>query len=176
NDDMMINNNLGGLPVQVIVNRDRWQETEADSGSPFNDVIKGTDGVVGLPRVIGAGTGGFQGCDVLDQAGLDRIKGLDALVPPLTGDVALPQPGVDPLNSISGSTSIIGLSASGRCPLQGAFWGEVDIERGGAGSDTFTGRQGNDIIDGDQELQIRISVRTNPADPATEIGTTDLME
>jgi Ca2+-binding RTX toxin-like protein len=176
NDDMMINNNLAGLPVQLVVNRDRWQETEADSGSPFNDVIKGTDGVVGLPRVIGAGTGGFQGCDVLDQAGLDRIKGLDALVPPLTGDVALPQPGVDPLNSISGSTSIIGLSASGRCPLQGAFWGEGDIELGGAGSDTFTGRQGNDIIDGDQELQIRISVRTNPADPATEIGTTDLME
>ena len=43
---MMINNNLGGLPIQVIVNRDRWQETEADSGGPFNDVIKGTDGVL----------------------------------------------------------------------------------------------------------------------------------
>ena len=43
---MMINNNLGGLPIQVIVNRDRWQETEADSGWTFNDVIKGTDGVL----------------------------------------------------------------------------------------------------------------------------------
>ncbi|MCU1377124.1 MAG: heme peroxidase, partial [Acidimicrobiales bacterium] len=41
-DDMMINNNLGGLPIQLIVNRDRWQETEADSGGKFNDTIKGT--------------------------------------------------------------------------------------------------------------------------------------
>ena len=40
-DDMEINNNLLNLPIQVVVNRDRWQETEADSGSPFNDVIKG---------------------------------------------------------------------------------------------------------------------------------------
>ncbi len=32
-DDMKINNNLVGLPIQIVVNRDRWQETEADSGS-----------------------------------------------------------------------------------------------------------------------------------------------
>ena len=42
-DDMEINNNLLNLPIQVVVNRDRWQETEADSGSPFNDIIKGDD-------------------------------------------------------------------------------------------------------------------------------------
>ena len=28
-DDMEINNNLAGLPLPVVVNRDRWQETEA---------------------------------------------------------------------------------------------------------------------------------------------------
>ena len=27
--------------IQMVVNRDRWQETEADSGSEFNDVIRG---------------------------------------------------------------------------------------------------------------------------------------
>ena len=32
-DDMMINNKLAGVPIPVVVNRDRWQETEADSGS-----------------------------------------------------------------------------------------------------------------------------------------------
>ena len=64
----------------------------------------------------------------------------------------------------------------GRCPLSGPFWGEGDILLGGAGSDSITGRAGDDIIDGDQELRVRISVRTNPANPATEIGTTDLME
>ena len=39
---MMINNILVGVPIQIVVNRDRWQETEADSGSSFNDVIMGT--------------------------------------------------------------------------------------------------------------------------------------
>src|SRR4051812_31036034 len=165
NDDMMINNNLGGLPIQVVVNRDRWQETEADSGSSFNDVIKGTSGIIGTPRVVGGK--GFTGCDVLDQAGVDRIKGLVAILPPLTGDVNQPQPD---------AASVVSLSAAGRCPLSGAFWGEGDIELGGAGSDTFTGQQGNDIIDGDRELRVRISVRTDPANPLTEIGSTDLME
>jgi Ca2+-binding RTX toxin-like protein len=160
-DDMMINNNLGGLPIQVIVNRDRWQETEADSGSKFNDVIKGTDGVVATPRLIGGA--GFQGCDAIDQAGLDRIKGLAALLPPVTSW----------LGTAAETTS---LSASGRCPLSGPVWGEGDILLGGAGSDTITGRAGNEIIDGDRELRIAISVRTNPADPATETGRTDLME
>ena len=32
-DDMKINQQLVGLPIQLVVNRDRWQETEADSGS-----------------------------------------------------------------------------------------------------------------------------------------------
>jgi hypothetical protein len=41
NDDMEINNNLVGVPIQVVVNRDRWQETEGDSGSKL-DVKPGT--------------------------------------------------------------------------------------------------------------------------------------
>src|SRR4051812_20356769 len=81
NDDMMINNNLGGLPIQVIVNRDRWQETEADSGGDGNDVIKGTDGVLSTPRFISGA--GFQGCDAIDTAGLNRITGLSAILPPV---------------------------------------------------------------------------------------------
>ena len=32
-DDMKINQQLAGLPLPVVVNRDRWQETESDSGS-----------------------------------------------------------------------------------------------------------------------------------------------
>lgn len=28
---MEINNNLNGVPIEVVVNRDRWQETEADA-------------------------------------------------------------------------------------------------------------------------------------------------
>ncbi|MEP7089988.1 MAG: peroxidase family protein [Nocardioidaceae bacterium] len=160
-DDMMINNNLGGLPIQLIINRDRWQETEADSGGPLNDTIKGTDGVLSTPRLISGG--GFTGCDAIDQAGLDRISGLSDLLPP----VATWQ---------GTAAEVAALSASGACPLSGKVWGEGDILLGGPGSDTITGRSGDEIIDGDKELRVAISVRTNPADPTSEIGTTDLME
>jgi Ca2+-binding RTX toxin-like protein len=161
NDDMMINNNLGGLPIQVIVNRDRWQETEADSGGASNDVIKGTDGVLATPRLIGGA--GFQGCDALDQAGVARIKGLDALLPPVAQ-----WPGT--------AAAVAALSVPGFCPLTGPVWGEGDILIGGGGSDTITGRGGDEIIDGDKSLEVHISVRTDPANPVTETGRTDLME
>ncbi len=154
-DDMTINNFLGGLPTPVVVNRDRWQETEGDSGSAFADVIKGTNEI--HSQVGGAG---FTGCDVLDQAGVDRINGLAALLPPLTGALA----------------PVVAASAAGECPLEGPIWGDGDILLGGGGSDTITPRGGDDIIDGDKALNVRISVRTNRDDPSTEIGSTDLME
>ncbi|GAB3861833.1 hypothetical protein GCM10028801_26400 [Nocardioides maradonensis] len=158
NDDMMINNNLGGLPIQVIVNRDRWQETEADSGGSFNDVIKGTDGVLANPRLIGGG--GFQGCDAIDQAGMNRIKGLNALLPPVA-------------QWLGNAADVAAISASGRCPLSGKVWGEGDILLGGPGSDTITGRAGDEIIDGDKQLQVAISVTDGNGN---ELGRTDLME
>ena len=158
NDDMMINNNLGGLPIQIIVNRDRWQETEADSGSSFNDTILGTDGVLGTPRLITGG--GFTGCDALDQAGVARVSGLAALLPPVAQ-----WPGT--------ADEVASLSASGVCPLVGPVWGEGDILLGGPGSDTITGRTGDEIIDGDRELRVAITVRDGLG---AEIGRTDLME
>jgi Ca2+-binding RTX toxin-like protein len=155
NDDLEINQQLVGVPIQIVVNRDRWQETEADSGSPFNDVIKGDDVV---PRTQGGA--GFSGCDALDATGVARISGLAALLPPLTGDAA----------------DVAALSASGSCPLSGPVWGDGNILLGGGGGDTIEGRGGDDIIDGDKALHARISVRTDPANAATEIGSTDLME
>jgi len=102
---------------------------------------------------------GFTGCDVLDQAGVDRIGGLAALLPRLTGD----------------SAALAASSQAGGCPLSGPFWGAGNILLGGAGSDVIEGRGGDDIIDGDKALTVRISVR-DPANPATEIGSADLME
>ena len=158
NDDMMINNNLGGLPIQLIVNRDRWQETEADSGSSLNDTILGTDGVLANPRLISGG--GFTGCDAIDQAGLDRITGLADLLPPVADF-----PGT--------AAETASLSASGACPLEGKVWGEGDILLGGPGSDTITGRAGDEIIDGDRELKVAIAVTDGAG---TVFGRTDLME
>jgi Ca2+-binding RTX toxin-like protein len=154
-DDMEINNNLAGVPIQVVVNRDRWQEVEANSGSSFDDVVRGTNLA---PSAVGGA--GFTGCDVLDQAGVDRIAGLGAILPPLTGDLA----------------PVEARSAAGVCPLSGPIWGDGDILLGGAGSDSLQGRGADDILDGDRYLAVRISVRTDPSDPASEIGSTDLME
>ncbi|MCU1561711.1 MAG: heme peroxidase, partial [Arthrobacter sp.] len=152
-DDMNINRNMIGLPLPVVVNRDRWQEVEASSGSRFDDVIRGDDVV---PRTVGGA--GFTGCNVLDQAGIDRIAGLGAI---------LPSPST-PLGPVAD------LSPMGACPLSGPVWGEGNILLGGLGSDKIEGRGGNDIIDGDRYLKVRISVRA----PGTqnEIGSTDLME
>ncbi|MEP6981648.1 MAG: peroxidase family protein, partial [Nakamurella sp.] len=155
-DDLEINNNLAGLALQIVTNRDRWQETEAVSGGPLDDVIKGTSIA---PKTLGGG--GFTGCDAIDAAGVARIKNLDQLITSFPSDLA----------------PIIAASAPGACPLEGpTVWGEGDVLIGGAGSDTFTGRGADDIIDGDRFLQVRISVRTDPADPNSEIGTTDLIE
>jgi Ca2+-binding RTX toxin-like protein len=158
NDDMMINNNQGGLPIEVLVNRDRWQEVEADSGSAGDDVIKGTDGVLARPRRIGGA--GFLGCDALDQAGVARIPGLAALLPPVGA-----WPGT--------AADVAAISAAGRCPLSGPVWGEGDILLGGPGNDTITGRAGDDIIDGDRQLQVGIAVTDGHGN---ELGRTDLIE
>jgi Ca2+-binding RTX toxin-like protein len=164
-DDLMINQGLVGLGIQLVVNRDRWQETEADSGSNLNDVMHGDN----LERVVGPG--GFAGCDALDPTGVARIAGLDRLVSTFPSSLA----------------DVIDASAMKQCPLvgfggvlgnlrSGTVWAEGNILIGGGGNDVLEGRGNNDIIDGDHMLRVRISVRTDPANPATEIGSTDLME
>ena len=57
-------------------------------------------------------------------------------------------------------------SRPGFCPLSGPVWGAGNILLGGAGSDMLEGRGGDDIIDGDRALTVRISLRTDPADPS----------
>ena len=153
-DDLEINRTQPGIPA-TVPNRDSWQETEAVSGSGLDDVIRGDDTV---PSTIGGP--GFTGCDVIDQAGVDRIAGLGALMPPLS----------------TPSGPVAAASKAGFCPVHGPVWGAGNILLGGAGSDVLEGRGGDDVIDGDRALTVRISVRTDPAEPASEIGSTDLME
>ena len=93
------------------------------------------------PNTLGGA--GFAGCDVLDQAGVNRIAGLSAIVPqPLTESAA----------------PVIANSAAGFCPVTGPVFGAGDILLGGAGNDSITGRGADDIIDGDRELTTRISL------------------
>src|SRR4051812_32353518 len=135
--------------------RDRFNEVEALSGWNLDDTLNGDDVV---PFDVGGG--GFIGCDALDQDGLDRISGLDPLVPVLS---------VDPATAIAATTTRY-------CGLEGNVWGDGNIILGGGGSDVIEGRGANDIIDGDKYLNVRLSVRTDVNNPATQIGSTDLME
>jgi Ca2+-binding RTX toxin-like protein/methionine-rich copper-binding protein CopC len=135
------------LDILQVGVRDKFNEVEALSGGDLDDTIRGDDVV---PSQVGGG--GFIGCDVLDQKGLDRIDGLDALVPTLTTPLA----------------DVVATSASRDCPiLDGPVWGDGNILLGGAGSDLIEGRGADDIIDGDRYLNIRLSVRNDAGD---EIG------
>ena len=151
---MEINNNLVGVPIQVVVNRDRWQETEADSGSPFDDVIKGTETAPNTPR-------------------RGRLRRLRRHRPGRRRSHRRPERDRAGLSPRAAAT-VIANSAAGFCPVNGPVFGAGDILLGGGGSDSITGRGADDIIDGDRDLTVRISVRDHTA--GTEIGSTDLME
>ena len=136
--------------------RDRFNEVEALSGWNFNDTLRGDNTI---PSAVGGI--GFIGCDALDADGVARITGLDALVPASIRTV-------DPAATIAAAVT-------NYCGLEGPIWGEGNILLGGAGSDTLEGRGADDILDGDKYMNVRLSVRTNPASPATEYGSTGLM-
>ena len=147
---------IAPLDILQVGVRDRYNEVEALSGGALNDVLRGDHRI---PKTVGGG--GFIGCDVLDQSGVDRISGLNQLVP------SLPTPIEEVINS----------SASKECPaLNGPMvWGEGNILLGGGGNDVLEGRGGNDVLDGDRYLNVRLSVRTDPNNPATEIGSATSM-
>ncbi|SDY68853.1 Animal haem peroxidase [Micromonospora pattaloongensis] len=119
---------IGAGPIQLA---DRYLLVEGLSGGAKDDILKGDDVIPSDPDTE---LNGGPGRNVLNAAGIARIAGLAALLPPGTQS-----------------------------------WGEGNIIIGGAGSDVIHGRGANDIIDGDRWLNVRLSVRTNPADPATEI-------
>ena len=124
-DDMMINNNLGGLPIQLVVNRDRWQETEADSGGPLNDTSRATTACW--------------------RREADRQRRLRRLRRPRPGRCRPDQRArrSSPRRAVAGHRgSRRALSASGSARSTGPVWGEGDILLGGGGSDTLEGRGG----------------------------------
>jgi len=133
--------------------RDRYNEIEALSGWKFNDILKG-DSVI--PSLVGGG--GFIGCDALDAAGVARIANLNQLVTPALRTVD--------------AQAVISRAVTNYCELTGLVWGEGNILIGGEGSDQLEGRGGNDILDGDRYLNVRLSVLNQ----GIEIGSTDLME
>ena len=105
-----------------------------------------------VPAAVGGG--GFIGCDVLDQDGVDRIAGLDALVPTLARPRWLRRRG-----RLGGRRTARSTGTN--------VWGDGNILLGGGGSDPIEGRGADDIIDGDQYVNVRLSVRDDANGNAT---------
>jgi len=147
--------------VQDVL-RDRFDKVEAASGFTGNDLLVGDDRVYDA-----AATGNITGTaeavffrDDINQAGINRIAGLDQII--------------TDREMFSGIyTSEFGDLKPGATAEQIFAGGNVLI--GGAGSDTLIGKGGNDILDGDRWLNVRIRL-TAPGDENTaenELATID---
>ena len=133
----------------ALILRDRFDSVEGLSGWKFDDKLTGA-----AKLLIGEDFN-----KTLTQAGVDRIAGLNNVI----AAVAAPNPGNDP-NAI--------ILDQARADAGG------EIILGGGGNDTITGNLGDDIIDGDAWLNVRISVREGKdasGPTGAEIATFDLL-
>lgn len=119
---------LAQVPSPVETNRDRFDRTEGMSGWIRDDMLRGDDRNV-LDTTLESSLVNHE----LRRSGVQRIAGLEALVPLPAGDG-------DPVAFSRGN-----------------------IILGGAGSDILEGRGGDDILDGDRWLDAQIRVVNPPA-------------
>ena len=146
------------LPLEVL--RDRFSQVESLSGWVHDDTLRGdnrSNEEEGVTPLIADPTpeGNFMHNE-LDQAGIDRIDGLDQLITP------------DMMRNAE-------YWADGSGAEKSVFTGG-NILLGGGGSDTIEGRGGDDVIDGDAWLNVRIAIMTNRDGTGDEIATVDSMD
>ncbi|WP_339629262.1 peroxidase family protein [uncultured Pseudomonas sp.] len=132
--------------VEADILRDRFDQVEGLSGWMHDDVLLGDDRAEG----DAAGENSLFNHE-LTQSGVDRIAGLEAIL----GSAVNPRP-----NPLDANDPVV--------------FNGGNILLGGGGSDTITGRGGNDYIDGDHWLNARISVRSK-LDPDVELFSVDSM-
>ncbi|MHB2170170.1 peroxidase family protein [Alsobacter sp. R-9] len=142
--------------------RNRYDKVEGASGWRMNDVIIGDDRVrqaAGADAEAGA-DGATPGLaettlfgDELTEAGLDRIAGFRQLMVQAGWTT-----NTTPVNS---ETQVV--------------YADGNVLMGGAGSDTITGRGGDDVIDGDSWLNVRINVTIGNVVYTTDSLTRGLM-
>ncbi|WOD12976.1 peroxidase family protein [Pseudomonas sp. NyZ704] len=146
------------LPLEVL--RDRFSQVEALSGWVHDDVLRGDDRSDEendvTPLIPDPTPEGNFLYNELDQAGIDRINGLDQLI---TQDMMR-----DAQYWADGSGAVKSVFTGGNILL------------GGGGSDTIEGRGGDDVIDGDAWLNVRISIVANRDGSGEEIASVDSMD
>ncbi|MFI1989446.1 peroxidase family protein [Actinoplanes sp. NPDC020271] len=150
-DDQPMDADLARLPVTGTAGEtmDRYREVEALSGGPHDDTLRGDD--------LDPATGGRMGCDALDAAGIARIAGLDQVVTSLA----------TPVTAVANNT--------GRdCDLHGNVWGAGNVLLGGPGDDTLQGRGGDDVIDGDRYLTVRLGARSAAGDEIRSVSSAEI--
>ncbi len=145
----------------ALILRDRNDSVEAASGWKHDDTLIGTDRPTGAN---GPGLAGIINAPPTDSMLLSQnvalIDGLEALLK------------LTPA-ALRGQTTGGDATAFAALPPDTTVFDPQtgnDILLGGAGGDTFTGKAGNDIIDGDRWLNVRISIRDAAG---TEIATAD---
>ncbi|MBE0008258.1 heme peroxidase [Arthrobacter sp. AET 35A] len=97
----------------------------------------------------------------------DVLRGNDDI--PSEPDEEVAVPGASNVLTEEGIGRIRGLAEL--LPANATTFGEGNIIIGGSGSDQIWGNGADDIIDGDRWLNVRLSVRTDVNDPATETRT-----
>ena len=122
---------IPGVPVDVL---DRYDFVEAASGWNEDDTIRGDDETAAELTLVDPNTG--------------QNNALDDVNNPAGGGHSAAQR----IALINGLSDVLGGATS---------FGAGNILLGGAGSDLLEGRGGDDIIDGDAWLNVRISIDTN---------------
>jgi len=132
------------LPVGANVLRDRFDLVEALSGWTFNDTLSGDNR--GSPVVAAAAVAGDPLAftdHVLNAEGITRITGMREWLGVGASNA------LTTLNTLEGTTSTL---------LDGTNFANGNILMGGDGNDLIKGLGGNDIIDGDAWLNVRIRI------------------
>ncbi len=129
--------------------RNRFDRVESVSGSKFGDILTGDDRTApigALDPTVPVNEAGLDG-DGLDKAGVKRVDGLQEVLGLSDADLA-------------GNQSDI-------------VYQSGNVLVGGDGSDVLAGRGGNDFIDGDKVLNVRIGINDLNGN---EVGTAEKMQ
>ena len=139
------------IPADIL--RDRFDLVEALSGYQFGDVLDGDDRGSALAAVLPVGAGNPLNFEnhVLTQEGIDRIAGFNAW---FAGARATLDALVGVLSIDADGNAVLGVNPF----LDGTNFRDGNILIGGDGNELIQGRGGNDLIDGDAWLNVRIKI------------------